>query len=485
MNITENFVDGLALNAAAMKNGRDLVKKNSFPALHISGDKTLLFGACKGSGKDPYQCSVDFSNESQPVFRCTCPSRQFPCKHNLGLLYAYTGGKSFVEAPIPQDITDKREKVEKREERKREVAAAAETAEAEGTEAPVRRKTNTSALVKKIAVQLDGIGLAEKLVLQLVQAGLGSIDKKMLKTMEDQTKEVGNYYIPGIQYALREVLMAHYANLDAEAVYTSNMESLQRLHTGLKKAKDYLQARALQPERPMETETAMEEWIGHAWQIAELREHGRASGRTELMQLAFHSYTDQPRGEYIDEGVWANLQTGEMHHTRTYRPFRAAKYIREDDSCFEIVAAKELFRYPGERNTRVRWEESTTRPTEQTDYEAVLAFAERSYPDVIKQVKNQIKNPLSDKHPVVLLRYEAIERVGETIILVDEQGKQLQLADSSPLGQSTTELLPLLHDAYMKRQAMLVLFEHRIEENRLVAQPLSIVTANGLLRLLY
>ena len=50
--------------------------------------------------------------------RCTCPSRQFPCKHVLGLLYAYAGGASFTPAEVPEDLAAKREKAEKREERK-------------------------------------------------------------------------------------------------------------------------------------------------------------------------------------------------------------------------------------------------------------------------------------------------------------------------------------------------------------------------------
>ncbi|MFB9274180.1 hypothetical protein [Cohnella cellulosilytica] len=54
ISITEAHVDSLALNAAASKNGRDLVKKNSFPLLCRSEDDTLLFGECKGSGSEPY-----------------------------------------------------------------------------------------------------------------------------------------------------------------------------------------------------------------------------------------------------------------------------------------------------------------------------------------------------------------------------------------------------------------------------------------------
>ncbi len=49
----------------------------------------LLWGACQGSGKTPYTVAVDVSG---PTYRCSCPSRKFPCKHVLGLLFLWAEG---------------------------------------------------------------------------------------------------------------------------------------------------------------------------------------------------------------------------------------------------------------------------------------------------------------------------------------------------------------------------------------------------------
>ncbi|MCY0926052.1 SWIM zinc finger family protein [Streptomyces sp. H27-H1] len=42
-----------------------------------------VWGLCKGSGSKPYRTVVDLSG---PAYKCSCPSRKFPCKHALGLL---------------------------------------------------------------------------------------------------------------------------------------------------------------------------------------------------------------------------------------------------------------------------------------------------------------------------------------------------------------------------------------------------------------
>ncbi|GII83221.1 hypothetical protein Ssi03_12110 [Sphaerisporangium siamense] len=48
-----------------------------------------LWGECKGSGASPYRACVDFG---EPAYRCSCPSRKFPCKHALGLLLLWSAG---------------------------------------------------------------------------------------------------------------------------------------------------------------------------------------------------------------------------------------------------------------------------------------------------------------------------------------------------------------------------------------------------------
>lgn len=49
-----------------------------------------LWGLCQGSRSKPYQAIVDLSG---PAYKCSCPSRKFPCKHALGLLFEWSEGR--------------------------------------------------------------------------------------------------------------------------------------------------------------------------------------------------------------------------------------------------------------------------------------------------------------------------------------------------------------------------------------------------------
>ena len=84
MEITENQILQLSPDASSTKAG----KKLATPAKWVerAAHAKALWGACQGSGKNPYTTMVDTVNIA---FKCSCPSRKFPCKHALGLLFLY------------------------------------------------------------------------------------------------------------------------------------------------------------------------------------------------------------------------------------------------------------------------------------------------------------------------------------------------------------------------------------------------------------
>ena len=121
--LEESRILAMAPNASAISNAKKLCDKGAFLKLWRSVDDTLYMGECKGSGKSNYTVSVDFIDEENPVTRCTCPSRQFPCKHGLALLFEIADEKTFEECEIPEDILSKREKKEKTKAKKEKESA--------------------------------------------------------------------------------------------------------------------------------------------------------------------------------------------------------------------------------------------------------------------------------------------------------------------------------------------------------------------------
>ncbi|WP_433711372.1 SWIM zinc finger family protein [Nocardia sp. CA-084685] len=90
---TEEQVSALAPDASSLSAARKLAGR-----WHGTGQSdTALWGLCQGSGSKPYQTIVDLAG---PAYKCSCPSRKFPCKHALSLLLAWSGGAVAEAATI-------------------------------------------------------------------------------------------------------------------------------------------------------------------------------------------------------------------------------------------------------------------------------------------------------------------------------------------------------------------------------------------------
>jgi hypothetical protein len=478
LDLTPSYIDSLAPNAAAVSNGKGLVKKGSFQNLKITADKTLLFGECAGSGKNPYVCSVDFIVENNPVPRCSCPSRQIPCKHVIGLMYAYVEGKPFAESEVPDDITEKRGAAAKRAENKeKKMQQAKEKPDVD--EPPSKAKI--TAAVKKIDMQLEGLEIAEKLLRNIIQSGLAGIDARARDTLKNQITQLGNYHIKGIQASFSELLL--YIK-EEDKDFSRSVTQLLYLRALLKKAVEFLNAKKADTPNILKRDVSseIEEQIDHVWKLEELAAYGRYIQQAEIIQLSFNVYDDQAKKEYVDQGYHICLQDGATYTTRNFRPYNRVKHIKQDDTVFTVAAIEELYIYPGGMNPRVRFDKYTMREIKAEDYKRIQSGASDDFAETAKAVKNQIKTPLADKNPAALLKITGIEQMqnAEEYIQISDSKNNKQL-----LYGSTTRLMSLIDFKLLKGHVVLVSYENNIETGLLTAKPLSIITDDRIIRLEY
>jgi len=115
-----NQILALAPDPASAKAGSQLAVAHQWSNLGKSD--AALWGECQGSGKTPYKTQIDLNG---PAFKCTCPSRKFPCKHGLGLyLLSAADPALFAAAAEPQWVGDWLSSRQARQEKKADNAAA-------------------------------------------------------------------------------------------------------------------------------------------------------------------------------------------------------------------------------------------------------------------------------------------------------------------------------------------------------------------------
>ncbi len=482
MKITDAQISAMAVNDSALANGKKIYQSKKIFDYQKTQDDTLYMAQAKGSGKSDYRVSVDFLRPGEPVCRCSCPSRQIPCKHAMALLFAIKEEENFALGEVPEDIIQKREKIETRERKKEEKHR--DTA----SSAP-KKKPNAAARTKKIQKQLEGLDLMQNMIKELLLTGLGSAGGISLKNFSQTAKQLGDYYLPGPLNFFNTCILAleKYQKTKEDRYEKQALEALIRLRAIERKARVYLTGKLEQNALEVDGDPLFEE-LGGIYRLEDLGELGLVRKPASLIQLGFDWVFHEGKKEYEDRGYFLDLTQGDVVITSNFIPLKASKYIKEDAPRRDVLLCQKLYLYPGNINPRVRWENCESREAAAEDMEKILAYEQKTLEEVIKTVKSELKNLLSREFVAALVSYERIGKWGEELVLTDTQGKQILLRDCAGENKERSldfrRSIAMLPDmGYLKNGVLFGLFFYDSGERKIYCEPLSLITRQGILRL--
>lgn len=209
---SEDQATALVTDPGTLKRGQELAGPAKWG--NLGRTDTAAWGECAGSGSKPYLTGIDLT---EPAFKCSCPSRVFPCKHGAGLLLLLARQPALVPAGTPPawlaDWLGKRQaKDEAQAEKaaakipKKAAAPAADLAlgevEVPNTTAPAApTKRDTQRLARRQAGAED---LATWL-LDLLRAGVADLGTKPGSFWESQAARLVDNQLPGLAAMLREL----------------------------------------------------------------------------------------------------------------------------------------------------------------------------------------------------------------------------------------------------------------------------------------
>ncbi len=86
MGLTLAQIEALAPDQPSLAAAGKLLKPSAWPLLARDAEGTVVWGEAQGSGSAPYRLSFSPLDNG---YKCTCPSRKFPCKHILALMWQF------------------------------------------------------------------------------------------------------------------------------------------------------------------------------------------------------------------------------------------------------------------------------------------------------------------------------------------------------------------------------------------------------------
>ncbi|HEY5834348.1 SWIM zinc finger family protein [Streptomyces sp.] len=192
---TADQVLALAPDAASRKAGARLATPVPWSGTGVAG--TAVWGLCKGSGSKPYQTAVDIAG---PAFRCTCPSRKFPCKHAIGLLLLWAEGAAGpVTAAVEPDWVEQWTSARRKKAEAAESSAPRAAAGPADPDAAKRRSDRRAVRVEGGAAEL------EQRLTDLLRGGLAGADRAGYQQWDEIAARMVDAQAPGLASRVREL----------------------------------------------------------------------------------------------------------------------------------------------------------------------------------------------------------------------------------------------------------------------------------------
>jgi hypothetical protein len=521
--LTVALVESLAPKSDVLSDARSIVRQGKLSKPQKTADGSLLWGLVKGSGKEPYSTSVDLgANPERPVMRCSCPSRIHPCKHCVALMVAFTEGKGFAEKEAPKDLLEKREKYVARGGGAEEAKAPPkeESPEKRAAREAKAEATKKAAAAKKTEMQREALDVLEKFLLDLVATGLGGLNAKSHKAIDEQARRMNDADLRGAHALLRQLIDAATSVGDSAPTKSTGRKkakkkgaaddeapeseergaadmlaqrharlalTITRLWVALRKGRKVLDGKLEEGDSQSESDAQVESLLGRAWKLPELQERGYWINDKTFIELAHEKSEDRVLEMLAHKGYLLDLADGAVHTEWTGLPFvalrQAAASLRQARQ--HVLAVREAALYPGDVvNRRVRWDEKSGALSEQprtsAEYDRVRALA-RPFDTAIKLFREQLKNPLSPLDAVLLLAVKNIGRVGANVVIEDGAGARIVLRDAPNTFSTMDNLLHAAGAFGAGPMAVRLWFDPN--ERLIYGQPLALFAGDRHLRL--
>lgn len=219
MQLSEEQVLALAPDESSKKSGKEL----SSPAKWVSKgvNELALWGECRGSGSKPYQAQVDLVNIA---FKCSCPSRKFPCKHGIGLLLLYVRTqKEFTNNEMPAWVL---EWITKRGERQEKQAVQKDKPVDEAAQAKRRQ-----AREQKVS---DGIEELLQWIKDIIRNGIINIPEKGSAWFGNMARRMVDAQAPGLAGMLKNMAEINFYRDGWQSEFIDQLLRLYIIVTGYK-----------------------------------------------------------------------------------------------------------------------------------------------------------------------------------------------------------------------------------------------------------
>lgn len=394
MEYTVDQITALAPDAASVDASKKLISPSKWDLLEYSDQ--AVWGLCKGSGQNPYQVRIDLSG---PAFKCSCPSRKFPCKHGLALFYLYADRKDCFSSKDTPDWV--RDWLDKRDQQSKVRITKAETkAQAVADPQALAKKQN-----KRIDTMQKGLEECGLWLSDLAANGLSTVHQQGYALWDNAAKRLVDAQVPGA--AALVLAMARTASSGSSSWLEDTAFLMGKLFLLIKAVQRF---NDLPPEQQADVRTVC------GWPFE--KDEVLAQGNTEKGAWTVTGESIRDNGSLKEQRTWLrNRTSGTMAMVLS---FAHGTQPLDVSLLPGMTLEAELAFYPGSAPLRALIKSREGEPAMSTDMDGepdIMAALER-------HARTLALNPWIVHSPMVINQLTPC-LIEENLVFVDKEGRSI------------------------------------------------------------
>ncbi|MFK7798561.1 MAG: SWIM zinc finger domain-containing protein [Aureispira sp.] len=403
MQWTDDKISLLAPNASTERRGRMLANSSRWTSL--STNYEAIWGECKGSGAQPYQVHINLKG---PKFKCSCPVRQLPCKHGLGLLLLYANSSALFkyQAP-PTEIANWLSKHYNNNTTSNTTTYSPTSKSQEAIEKAEKAKEKR--WQQRLVLMESGILELEQWLQDMVRQGIANTDAQKATFWNAAAAKMVDAKLPSIGVFLKETQQIMNQQQDWSELVVARLGTLYSWVEAFKK----------RAQLPTALQHALFERLGKTTTKAAVVAEGRLQQDDWLVLGSFEDVDVEGRDF---RRLWLHGWNSGQHALLLDYAFGSASY--EQQYLVGNVWRGQLAYYSPAYAQRATWVHAEPL----SNFSAVKPLPSNSFEQALTAYSQALsQNPWLQHFPILLEDIRALWSPQEELLLVDQVGQQIPL----------------------------------------------------------
>lgn len=409
MQWTDDKISLLAPNDSTERRGRMLA--NSSKWTNLATNYEAIWGACKGSGAQPYQVQINLKG---PTFKCSCPVRQLPCKHSLGLLFLYANSSAvFKHQAPPSEVANWLAKYAP-------VTAGSSSSKASSKSQEAldkAEKAKEKRWEQRLMLMESGLLELEQWLQDMIRQGIANTDAQKATFWNTAAAKMVDAKLPSVGVFLKETQQVMNAQHDWSEVVVARLGTLYSWVEAFKKREQLSPA----------LQHALFARLGKTTTKAAVIAEGRVQKDNWLVLATFEEVDVEGRDF---RRVWLHGWTSGKKALLLDYAFGANSY--EQQYWTGSVWRGELAYYSPAYAQRATWVQAEPL----SNFSAVQPLPTSNFHTALQQYSQALsQNPWLQQFPMLLEDIAAQWTADNKLLLLDQAGQQIPLLDLHPSTQ--------------------------------------------------